>query len=90
MAPEVLSGNKYNYKADIWSVGISFYEMLFGDPPFKAHTLDELLKMIKMEGLKFPVNCEVSDHSKKVLFEMLEVDPSQRISWDDLFTHQIC
>lgn len=30
MAPEVLGGNQYNNKADIWSIGVVFYEMIFG------------------------------------------------------------
>lgn len=30
MAPEVLGGNDYNNKADIWSIGTVFYELLFG------------------------------------------------------------
>ena len=30
MAPEVLGGNKYNSKADIYSIGACIYEMLYG------------------------------------------------------------
>ena len=30
MAPEVLKGQAYNTKADIWSIGTVFYELLFG------------------------------------------------------------
>lgn len=30
MAPEVLGGNQYNNKADIWSIGACIYEMLYG------------------------------------------------------------
>jgi serine/threonine protein kinase len=30
MAPEVLGGTQYNNKADIWSIGVVFYEVLFG------------------------------------------------------------
>lgn len=37
MAPEVLGGTHYNIKADIWSVGVCFYEMLFGLYPL-PHT----------------------------------------------------
>ena len=34
-APEVMLGNVgYNYKADIWSIGILFCEMLGGFTPF--------------------------------------------------------
>ena len=35
MAPEVLDHKKYNSKADIWSIGVAFYEMIFGkySPP---------------------------------------------------------
>lgn len=30
MAPEVLGNNKYNSKADIWSIGACLWEMLYG------------------------------------------------------------
>jgi serine/threonine-protein kinase ULK/ATG1 len=30
MAPEVINGKEYNNKADIYSIGVCFYEMLFG------------------------------------------------------------
>ena len=43
MAPEILGGKDYNSKADIWSIGICFYEMLFGRPPYTAKNIVELL-----------------------------------------------
>ena len=34
MAPEVVSGQGYNFKADIWSAGIILYEFVIGRVPF--------------------------------------------------------
>jgi serine/threonine-protein kinase ULK/ATG1 len=36
MAPQLLERTPYTTKCDIWSIGIIFYEMLFGSPPWKA------------------------------------------------------
>ncbi len=43
MAPEILGGKDYTNKADIWSIGTCFYEMLFGRPPYTAKNIVELL-----------------------------------------------
>jgi serine/threonine protein kinase len=34
MAPEVLGGQYYNHKADVWSIGCLFYELITGFMPF--------------------------------------------------------
>jgi serine/threonine-protein kinase ULK/ATG1 len=54
MAPEVLNGNDYGNKADIWSIGTVFYELLFGKPPYTAGNMIDLLKNIKSKPLEFP------------------------------------
>ena len=36
MAPQILERVQYTTKCDIWSLGVIFYEMMFGYPPWKA------------------------------------------------------
>lgn len=42
MAPEVLNGETYNHKADIWSIGCIFYELLCGFVPFTGRNYEDL------------------------------------------------
>lgn len=42
MAPEVIAGKPYDFKADIWSVGVTFYELLHGSYPFIGDSRNEI------------------------------------------------
>ena len=87
MAPEVLDKQTYNSKADIWSIGVCFYELVFGKVPYTASNIIDLLKKIRKEPLSFPKR--VSPLIEDVLRKMLVVDPVKRIDWAELFEHPI-
>lgn len=89
MAPEVLGGKDYNNKADIWSVGTCFYELLFGRPPYTASNIVELLNNIQKKPLYMPKDVHLSPIVEDVLRKMLVVDPNQRITWEECFEHKI-
>jgi serine/threonine protein kinase len=44
MAPEVMRMEAYDFKADIWSIGVVFYQLLFGDYPFKGRGASAILE----------------------------------------------
>ena len=56
MAPEILRYEKYDAKADLWSVGAVLFEMAVGKPPFRANNHVELLRKIEKgeDRIKFP------------------------------------
>lgn len=49
MAPEILRYEKYDAKADLWSVGAVLYEMSVGKPPFRAQNHIELLRKVRVK-----------------------------------------
>jgi serine/threonine-protein kinase ULK/ATG1 len=56
MAPELLRREKYDAKADLWSVGIVLYEMCVGQPAYRANNVIDLLTNIekKADRIVFP------------------------------------
>ena len=38
MAPEVVLGEAYDAKVDVWAIGVMTYIMLTGSPPFWGKT----------------------------------------------------
>jgi serine/threonine protein kinase len=43
MAPEILRGEPYSLSSDIWSLGVTLFEMLFGKCPFEESTIPKLM-----------------------------------------------
>jgi serine/threonine protein kinase len=93
MAPELLfneSGTSYTSKADLWSIGCVYYQMLFGEPSFFGTSVLELKNDIKKKisnGIPFPKN--VSAESKDLITKLLCFDPKIRIEWDAFFRHPL-
>lgn len=65
MAPEILRYEKYDAKADLWSVGAVVYEMSVGKPPFRAQNHMELLKKIEHARGRVNFPDEVADKEAK-------------------------
>lgn len=101
MAPEILCGEKYGEKVDIWSVGAVLYEMAVGIPPFRAQNHVELTKKINQsKGIKFPDEdpralaraqangdtiAVVPDDIKKLIRSLLKRIPAERYSFEQFF-----
>ncbi|CAD8061631.1 unnamed protein product [Paramecium sonneborni] len=47
MSPETLLKQDYNHKTDIWSLGVLYFEMIFGVVPFFSMELEDLIRKLK-------------------------------------------
>ena len=91
MAPEILRYEKYDAKADLWSLGTVLYEMSFGKPPFKATNHVELLRKIERseDKIPFPSDVPVSDSMKKLMRALMKRAPVERLSFGDFFNASV-
>ncbi len=42
MAPQLVEDTRYTYKADTWSLGVLFFELISGNHPFNGKNLEQL------------------------------------------------
>jgi eukaryotic-like serine/threonine-protein kinase len=54
MSPEQAAGQQLDHRADIYALGVLFFEMLIGNVPFEADTYMEVLRKHMMEAPRKP------------------------------------
>ena len=79
IAPEIRANKIYEEKVDIWSLGITCYELLFAKYPFISNNKDN----IDYDSLK-----TLSKEAKSFIECMLQKDPKKRISAEELKKHE--
>ena len=86
IAPEILKNRGYEgFAVDIWSAGVVLYAMLSGTVPFKGGDIKELHELI-INGKFNPIK-NISKEATSLINKLLEVDPKNRITVDEILTH---
>ena len=86
MAPEIIKGEEYNYKCDLWSIGIIIYKLYFGKFPYNG--MNELAVGNKIENLGNKILKKTDNEDlDDLIMKLLEKDPIKRINWELYFNH---
>ena len=46
-APEIFKGDKYDFKLDIWALGVILYQLMYLDLPFIAKDYVDLMNIVQ-------------------------------------------
>ena len=90
LAPEIINKQKYSYKADIWSLGVTFYQLMHLTYPFEGKTDEEIQKNI-VAGKRKELSNPYSYDSKLVelINKMLSMRPEERPSAEEILDYTI-
>lgn len=81
-SPEQLTGGELDARSDLYSLGVMAYEMVNGRGPFKARTLQELIKH-HLETKPQPLDCEPAVNT--MILKLMAKKPEDRfVSGDEL------
>mmetsp|Transcript_20399 Transcript_20399/g.30341 ORF Transcript_20399/g.30341 Transcript_20399/m.30341 type:complete len:567 (+) Transcript_20399:69-1769(+) len=88
MAPEVIKGEMYGPKVDVWSLGIMAHEMWEGEPPYMDKDPIKALFLIVSKGRpEFKKASKLSSEFKDFVNQCTRMEPDQRPSSTDLLKH---
>ncbi len=79
-APEHLTGQAYDARSDIWSLGVVLYELLARELPFSGASEGEVIHSIinNEPDRSFGMRADVPDSLEQILTRMLAKDPDRR------------
>mmetsp|Transcript_12431 Transcript_12431/g.37927 ORF Transcript_12431/g.37927 Transcript_12431/m.37927 type:complete len:489 (+) Transcript_12431:209-1675(+) len=89
VAPEVIRGEPYDVKVDLWSAGVTLYNMLTGELPFAGNSMRQVLKSVLRSELNLEADevSHVSQEGKDFLLGLMDRNADRRMSAAEALHH---
>ena len=88
--PEYLQSQVHK-NSDMWSLGIYFYWILFGYPPFFSNKIEHLQKLVQNYSFFLPKvkQNRISPMSRVILLQLLHANPLRRVASGELLNYPL-
>jgi len=77
MSPEMFNNKPYGYKSDVWGLGCVLYEVVNGQRPFDAQSINGLAMKV-VQGRYTPITSSCTDDTKLLIKSLLSTNPAHR------------
>ena len=85
LAPEIIKEKGHDEKVDIWCIGVLLFELMTGSVPFQGKDIESLKSNILHLRINWPK--EMNSDAKDLISKILKLDPSERISLEEMLEH---
>ena len=85
LAPEIIKEKGHDEKVDIWCIGVLLFELMTGSIPFQGKDIESLKNNILHLKITWPK--EMNKDAKDLITKILKLDPSERITLEEMLEH---
>jgi len=78
MAPEIVHKKYYDYRVDIWALGVLLYELIHNKAPYVGRSMNEIKYSLSKGQINFHSN--LPQDVRNLILKILRTDPNNRLS----------
>jgi len=84
MAPEIVHKKTYDYRVDVWALGILLYELIHGKAPYQGRSVQEIKSSLTKCQITFDPN--IQQDAKDLIQKILKDNPTSRMLIDQILS----